>query len=264
MKNIICLDTETTGLDREKDEILQLSIIDGDGNILFDNLIKPSHRRSWANAQKIHGISPADVSGCRTLWDYKSEIESILLNADIIVGYNIMSFDLPMLFNHGIKNEVKDGSVVCDVMQEYAFVNGEWNDKTCDWRYKKLIDCAEYYKYPGHSWHNALDDARATLFCFYAMCGNPPDLSRFIVGLHKNEFEPPEVESKKDIPPVAPAPLSDNTEVKKKRGGTKRIIAGSVLSIFSLTGFLAGEFGTAAAVLIIGICILIFGLKARK
>ena len=35
--NIICLDTETTGLNHYDDEILQLSIIDGSGAILFSS-----------------------------------------------------------------------------------------------------------------------------------------------------------------------------------------------------------------------------------
>lgn len=184
---IICLDTETTGLDRQKDEILQLSIIDGDGNVLFDKFLKPLNRRSWAAAEKINGISPADVANCKSLIYYKSEIESILLDADVIVGYNIIGFDFPMLFNNGIKNEVKINSVVCDVMEEYALINGEIDDRRGGFRFKKLKDCAEYFKYPCSTWHNALDDAKATLFCFYAICGNPPDLKRMIAGKHLNE-----------------------------------------------------------------------------
>lgn len=39
--NIICLDTETTGLNHYDDEILQLSIIDGSGAILFSEYVKP-------------------------------------------------------------------------------------------------------------------------------------------------------------------------------------------------------------------------------
>lgn len=34
-KNIICLDLETTGLNPTLDEVLQLSIIDGCGDVLF-------------------------------------------------------------------------------------------------------------------------------------------------------------------------------------------------------------------------------------
>ena len=184
---IICLDTETTGLDRYDDEILQLSIVDGDGNVLFNKLCKPLLHDSWPSAQKIHGISPADVANCKHLLEYASEIEHILLDADIIVGYNLFRFDLPMLFHNGITRPFKTGVYLCDVMKEYAFINGEINERYGGFRFKKLIDCAKHYGYSCDSWHNALDDAKATLFCFYAICGNPPDLERIKIGKHLTE-----------------------------------------------------------------------------
>ena len=48
--NIICLDTETTGLNHYDDEILQLSIIDGSGAILFSEYVKPVHHECWTDA----------------------------------------------------------------------------------------------------------------------------------------------------------------------------------------------------------------------
>ena len=41
MEKWICLDCETTGIDPEKDEILSLSIMNQDGEVLFDEMIKP-------------------------------------------------------------------------------------------------------------------------------------------------------------------------------------------------------------------------------
>ena len=197
MKRIICLDTETTGLDRKNDEILQLSIIDGCGNVLFNNLIKPVNKSSWYDAEKIHGIKPSDVSCCKPLSFYKSEIENILQSADIIVGYNIMGFDFPMLFNNGIENNVKSGSVVFDVMEYYAYINGEFDNYHCAWKFKKLSECATYYGYSGNSWHDALDDTRATLFCFNAICGNPPVIPERHSGIYFNEDKPEPVSCNK-------------------------------------------------------------------
>lgn len=37
----IVIDTETTGLDPIVDELLQVSIIDNNGNTLFDEFVKP-------------------------------------------------------------------------------------------------------------------------------------------------------------------------------------------------------------------------------
>lgn len=66
--NIICLDTETTGLNHYDDEILQLSIIDGSGAILFSEYVKPVHHECWTDAEKVNHISPSMVKGCKPLF----------------------------------------------------------------------------------------------------------------------------------------------------------------------------------------------------
>ena len=54
MKNkYIIIDTETTGFHPyDGDELLQVSIIDTDGNVLFDEYFKPQHRTEWKEADK--------------------------------------------------------------------------------------------------------------------------------------------------------------------------------------------------------------------
>lgn len=42
MSKKIVIDTETTGLNAKTDELLQVSIIDTDGNVLFDSYFKPT------------------------------------------------------------------------------------------------------------------------------------------------------------------------------------------------------------------------------
>ena len=79
--NIICLDTETTGLNHYDDEILQLSIIDGSGAILFSEYVKPVHHECWTDAEKVNHISPSMVKGCKPLLYYAHMI--ILLSMKI-------------------------------------------------------------------------------------------------------------------------------------------------------------------------------------
>ena len=74
MSKVIVIDTETTGLQAGVDEILQLSIIDGDGNTLYDKYFKPEYQTSWEEAEAVNGISPQDVADCPS---FKSEIETI-------------------------------------------------------------------------------------------------------------------------------------------------------------------------------------------
>lgn len=190
--NIICLDTETTGIDRLHDEILQLSIINGDGQVLFNEYFKPVSKTSWDKAESINGISPSDVMNCRSLLSYRKQIEKILSTADVIVGYNVHNFDLELLFNGGIRSCIKKDSVIVDIMHSFSAIYGEWSNYHGSYKYQKLITCAEYYGYSGSRWHDSLDDAKATLFCFYAIYGNPPQLPPSDFGIYREYvWKPP-------------------------------------------------------------------------
>lgn len=46
-KDIVCLDVETTGLDRDELEILQLSMVRGDGQVLMNEYFKPERHEEW-------------------------------------------------------------------------------------------------------------------------------------------------------------------------------------------------------------------------
>ena len=93
--NLIVFDTETTGL-TYGDEILQLSMIDGNGKLLLDQLFKPTHKMSWFETQEIHKISPEMVKNCPDISDYKKQIQKIINQAELLVGYNI-NFDITFL-----------------------------------------------------------------------------------------------------------------------------------------------------------------------
>lgn len=78
----IVLDTETTGLYPGYDEILQLSIIDKNGNTLFNEYIRPKNNREWAEAQAVNGISPENIAECPTFDYYRNTIQAIFDSAD--------------------------------------------------------------------------------------------------------------------------------------------------------------------------------------
>lgn len=54
----IVIDTETTGLDADTDELLQVSIIDSQGNTLFNSYIKPLFTENWDEAMAVNHITP--------------------------------------------------------------------------------------------------------------------------------------------------------------------------------------------------------------
>lgn len=160
-KNLICFDTETTGVDCSKDEILSLSIVDYEGNCLFAEMFKPEKATSWPRAQAVNGISPKDVTTCFPLKSHLWRIQDIFNKAEEIIGYNI-EFDLGFLTNAGLI--VDNNKYLREPMEDFAAIYGEWNDWFQEYKWQKLTTAAEYigYEWDGEA-HGSLADARAAL-----------------------------------------------------------------------------------------------------
>lgn len=165
---ILCFDVETTGLSREEDEIVQLSIVDGTGKTVFNKYIKPTRHESWDGAEAIHGISPSDVADELTIEEYRDDLNAIFKNAELLVGYNHKYFDNAFLKKAGI--QFPEDIKMYDVMLKFAPIYGEWNEMRQDYKWQKLAKCAEYYGFHGDGqFHDSLEDVRATLYCFNSM-----------------------------------------------------------------------------------------------
>ena len=158
---MIVFDLETTGLDDQKDEILQISIIDGDGNTLINEYVHPVKKESWDEAQRINGITPEMVENAPYPYKLIPKVKGIFQAADLIVSYNGV-FDLKFLSHWGI---TADGKTHYDVMRKFAPVYGEKDLKRGGYKWKKLTVCAEYYGYKFKA-HDSLEDVKATLFCY--------------------------------------------------------------------------------------------------
>ena len=164
-KRTIILDTETTGLSNDKDEILQLSIIDEHGNVLFNEYFKPIIATKWKEAERVNGISPRMVANCKDIYHYYKEIQQILYDSDTIIGYNT-EFDLAFLRSYDF--QLYEDTEIIDVMKMFAQIYGEWSEYNQDYKWQKLTTCAAYYNY---NWgtdaaHDSLADCRATLHCW--------------------------------------------------------------------------------------------------
>lgn len=161
----IVIDTETTGLDMFEDELLQVSIIDTDGNVVFDSYFKPIRHNEWYEAQNVNHISPEMVADAPTIYEKAAEINAIISQADLVIGYNV-GFDLMMLANNGVIS-IKDIKSY-DVMERFAEIYGEWSEWHQNYKWQSLARAA---KYCGYDWsrqngkeHNSLADCFATLF----------------------------------------------------------------------------------------------------
>lgn len=168
----IIIDTETTGLNPEQDEILQLAIIDADtGAILYNQYHRPLHHDEWPEAQAVNGISPEYVSGCEPITKdlCHSKIQPILSATDEIIGYNTW-YDLEMLDSAGYTTDATSKQIR-DAMKMYAAYHGEWSETHGGYKYKSLIFAAQDL---GYVWegaaHDALGDCLATRYVYNEMC----------------------------------------------------------------------------------------------
>lgn len=168
MKKIIVIDTETTGLNYIEDDVLQVSMIDGYGKVILNTYTKPVKKSEWPEAMEINHITPEMVKDAPDLQAVAPEIIKALNEADMIVGYNVY-FDLQMLEGNGVGVEhLATEKVIIDVMQHFAPIYGEWDDKRQDYKWKNLTTAAQYYGYD-FSAHDSLEDVKATLFVYDSM-----------------------------------------------------------------------------------------------
>lgn len=164
LSDIIVLDTETTGVCRDRqDEVLQLAIIDGTGKTIWNKLYKPEHINEWAGAMAVNHITPEIVENCPSIRQDMPAINRILAQAKLIVGYNT-TFDLDSILKPvGAKWNCRTE----DVMRAFAPVYGE-STSYGTFKWKNLSFCAQYC---GYNWgydtaHDGLADCRATLHCY--------------------------------------------------------------------------------------------------
>lgn len=105
MKDLVVIDCETTGLNKQTDRIVQLSAMRFDRATMkplakFDRIIRPTGQwkiDAWAT--ETHGITEEMVINSGVyLADVVEEFLTVIKDADI-VGYNSNSFDVQVIYN---------------------------------------------------------------------------------------------------------------------------------------------------------------------
>lgn len=141
----VILDTETTGLEYYYDDVISVSIIQPDGTILLNTLIKPVHRIS-AEASQVNGITDQMVQDAPSITEIYPQIAQAL-DGKKVIAYN-ESFDRCML--HGTLRRQgidlpEDGPISLEkghhwdcAMLAYAAYVGEWSSYHRSFRWQKL------------------------------------------------------------------------------------------------------------------------------
>lgn len=159
LPNFFILDTETTGLGNS-DEVVQIGIIDKNGDIVLDTLVKPTIRVPQ-QAINIHGITNESLADAPTFDDVYVTL-SAKLAGTALVAYN-MDFDWRLLSQTVNRYKLplfRTGKRHC-AMKQYAQFRGVRGSRGFKWH--KLGDAAMYEKIVVKDAHSALGDVKMTL-----------------------------------------------------------------------------------------------------
>lgn len=159
----IIIDTETTGLEPARDEIIELAIISADtGEVLLDRRYGAMWLTAWPAAQAVNHISPDDVAGLPPLGDDLNAAE-IIESAEYIAGWNL-EFDLRMLARYDIRPAAS--ADLEDIMQIDARIVGEPTADRRAGKWRKLTDAAASWQFvlpEGMRMHSGACDCLAAL-----------------------------------------------------------------------------------------------------
>lgn len=163
----VYLDTETTGLRGiyagGHDEIVELAILDDDGHPIINQLVQPTYRHSWAEAQQIHGIAPAMVANAPHLDALLPQIAAAVRGCDVVIynaAFDIQFFPADMFAT---------ARVEC-AMLRYAEWKGEWNPRYGNYRWHKLEVAARTMGFQATAnWHRALADTMACRHVWHSL-----------------------------------------------------------------------------------------------
>jgi DNA polymerase III subunit epsilon len=134
---VLFLDTETTGVRFGFDDVIDIGIVNGQGVVVFDQLVKPSVAIP-ADAEAVHGISNRHVATAPTIDQIWPDLAK-LLDGKFLVSYNA-DFDLRMLRDAGARRKLSPLAPAnwdC-AMEAFAAYNGQLSHHRPGFRWVNL------------------------------------------------------------------------------------------------------------------------------
>ena len=125
---LVIFDTETTGL-YEDAEIVEISCISGNGEVLLDTLVKPT-RPVPHDAYRIHGIGDVDLVNAPSIVELRPQITSAF--AGKLIGCYNLAYDWRLLHQSlaargaGLPTGWQNSPAFC-IMELYAQYWGAWS-----------------------------------------------------------------------------------------------------------------------------------------
>jgi len=179
IRPLISFDLETTGLDIQKDRIIEISCVKihpGGQKEILTHRVNPGVPIS-PEASAVHGITDADVKNEPRFQKLAAEYSAFLEESDL-TGFNLERFDLPLLKNEFARCGIDFGTKEVNVIDaQKIFFKKEPRTLTAAYKYycdKELTDA-----------HSAQADAEATAEILMAQIQRYDDLPTNMEELHE-------------------------------------------------------------------------------
>ncbi len=169
-KRPVYLDTETTGT-HQTAEIVEICIVDHDGQVLLDSLVKPRSKIPL-QATQIHGITNTMVRDAPTWSEIWPRVQAVLTGRS--VGIYNAEFDLRLMEQShrqaGMSWRAVEINVFC-IMKLYARFYGDWNAYHGDYRWQSLEKAGGQCGLTLSNTHRAKDDTLLARAILHHMAG---------------------------------------------------------------------------------------------
>ena len=156
--NPVYMDTETTGTGPTA-EIIEIAIIDQDGKLLFESLVKPRGAIE-PDAIRVHGITPDQLQtspGWAEVWPQAWDV----LAGRQVGTYN-SEFDIRLIKQshklNWINQRLQEENFFC-IMKLYARFYGNFDPRSRSYRWQTLEQARQQCNLPLPNSHRAQDDA---------------------------------------------------------------------------------------------------------
>lgn len=163
--DFLILDTETTGLGEDA-EVVEIGVIDKNGKVVFEQLIKPS-KPIPEEATAIHGITNEDVKDA-PVFDEVLPIFIELLSNKKIIAYNSKYDNRVLVASCRSEKKAKELSALLNFQSRFCLMElfAEWyGEKKEDGNFKwqSLIKAASFFGVDTTDAHRATADALMAL-----------------------------------------------------------------------------------------------------
>lgn len=166
--DLICFDTESAQGrlgGRYKEELIEISIMNGNGETVFYHRFKPATLKKWDPS--VHHITPDMVKKELPVKEYRRELQNLIDRSEYIIGFSLID-DIKALENAGLKNLQNKPKV--ELRHLFWYCIGRHED-TPFYSGPGLSKCAEQLgiSFDEDAVHSASGDTKVTLNLFFEL-----------------------------------------------------------------------------------------------